>query len=140
VSFPELHRAGFEYESQTGNVTRATDPLGRTTTYTYAPNGIDLLEVRQVNGQTTDLLTSYAYNSQHKPLTITDAAGATTSYTYNAQGQILTSTTPPPAGYPLGPTTSFVYDASGYLTSISGPVQSAAIVLRAGGNDPARPR
>jgi uncharacterized protein RhaS with RHS repeats len=48
-------RAGFEYNSL-GKVTRFTDPVGRATTYTYAANGVDLLETRQVNGQTTELL------------------------------------------------------------------------------------
>ncbi len=32
-----------------GNVTSRTDPLGRQTTYVYAANGIDLLEVRQTS-------------------------------------------------------------------------------------------
>jgi YVTN family beta-propeller protein len=58
-------------------VTRATDPVGRVATNTYAANGIDPLEVRQVNGQTTDLLSSFTYNSQDEPQTVTDAAGPT---------------------------------------------------------------
>jgi len=38
---------------------RATDPVGRTTIYNYYPGDIDLKEIRQVNGRTTDLLKSY---------------------------------------------------------------------------------
>ena len=40
-----------------GQVTSATDPLGRTPAYTYAANGRDLLEVRQTTGGATDLAT-----------------------------------------------------------------------------------
>jgi YD repeat-containing protein len=86
--------AGEEYNLK-GKITRQTDPLGRANTYTYAANGIDLLEVRRVNGQTTELLESRTYNTQHRPLTVTDAAGQTTTYTYNSQGQLLTVVTPP---------------------------------------------
>lgn len=78
-----------------GMVTSKTDPLGRQTTYSYAANGIDLLEVRQVNGGTTDLLATYAnYTALHVPGTVTDAAGQTTPTTYNATGQPLTVTKP----------------------------------------------
>ncbi len=119
----------YEYESQTGKVMRQTDPLGRTTTYTYAPNGIDLLEVRQVNGQNTELLQSFTYNTQHRPLTVTDAAGQTTTYTYNAAGQVLTVTTPPRAGITENRTTTFTYDTNGYLQSALGPAAGATVGL-----------
>jgi YD repeat-containing protein len=39
----------FTYNDQ-GQLTSAIDPLGRQTVYTYAANGIDLLEVRQTTG------------------------------------------------------------------------------------------
>jgi len=39
-----------------GNPTRLTDPLGRTTLYVYADNGIDLLEVKQLSGQSVEVL------------------------------------------------------------------------------------
>lgn len=115
----------YEYESQTGNISRLTDPLGRTTTYTYAANGIDLLEVRQINGQSTDLLQSFTYNSQHLPLTATDVAGQTTIYAYNTQGQLLTVTTPPRAGITENRTTTYAYDTNGYLQSVTGPAPGA---------------
>src|SRR6266851_557371 len=106
-----------------GKVTRRTDPVGRATIFNYFPNGIDLQEVRQVNGQSTDLLEMYTYNAQHLPLTITDAAGQTTTYTYNTAGQLLTIVTPPRDGLTLAQrTTTYAYDTNGYLQSVAGPL------------------
>lgn len=122
----------YEYNDQ-GKVTRATDPLGRVTLYRYAANGLDLLDVRQVNGAGFDLLTSSTYNGQHQPLTTTDAAGQTTTYTYDARGRLATVVTPPrngPGGTPLSAaerTTTYAYYAdnaplgAGRLQSITGP-------------------
>ena len=95
-----------------------TDPLGRQTTYTYAANGLDLLEVRQVNRGSTDLLATYAgYNALHLPATLTDGAGQTTTTTYNAAGQPLTVTNAKSevTTYTYAPTT-------GYLQTVAGPV------------------
>lgn len=102
-----------------GHVTSRTDPVGRTTNYTYDSNGIDVEEERQVNGGGTDLLASYTYNSLHQPLTRTDAAGETWTYTYNTDGQLLTATNP------LDETTTQVYNTDGYLESTTGPVTGA---------------
>jgi RHS repeat-associated protein len=101
----------YEYNPK-GKVTRATDPVGRTTIFNYDTSGIDLLEVRQVNGLSTDLLSSYTYNSQHQPLTVTDAAGQTTTYTYFTNGNLQTIVTPPRAGLTAAErTTTFAYFA-----------------------------
>jgi RHS repeat-associated protein len=113
------------YNSQ-GRVTSRIDPLGRQTTYTYAANGLDLLEMRQVTGSGTDLLASYAgYNAQHLPATVTDAAGQTTTTTYNAAGQPLTVTNA------KNETTTYAYDTSGmgYVLSATGPVAGATITF-----------
>ena len=59
------------------------DPVGRTFSYIYAENGIDLLEIRQTRAGQNELLSKMTYNAQHLPLTSTDAAGQTTTYTYN---------------------------------------------------------
>ncbi|MEO8678785.1 MAG: RHS repeat domain-containing protein, partial [Vicinamibacterales bacterium] len=76
-----------------GYVTSLIDPVGRQTTYTYASNGIDLLQVDQVRSGGTDALQVLgSYNSQHLPATITDAAGEDTTLTYNVAGQPLTVT------------------------------------------------
>jgi RHS repeat-associated protein len=106
-----------------GKTTRSTDPLGRTTLYVYAPNEIDLLEVRQVNGTNTELLASYTYNDKHQQLTSTDAAGQTTTRTYDPNThQLLTVTTPPTTANPSGAATTYGYNANGQLASVTGPV------------------
>jgi RHS repeat-associated protein len=114
-----------------GNVLKTTDPLGRTTTYSYDANGIDLLAVYQENpagastddyGMAADKLASYTYNSLHEPLTSTDAAGQTTTNTYNAAGQILTRTVVRSGS---NETTTWNYDSNGYLQSITGPISGS---------------
>jgi RHS repeat-associated protein len=106
-----------------GKATRSTDPLGRTTLYNYAPNEIDLLEVRQVNGTSTELLASYTYNDKHQILTSTDAAGQTTTSTYTATNQLHTVIAPPHGGFSEAErTTTYTYNDDGQLTSVSGPV------------------
>ncbi|MBL8140839.1 MAG: hypothetical protein JNM38_07020 [Acidobacteria bacterium] len=103
-----------------GHPTSTTDPLGRTTAYTYATNQIDLVEVRQLTSGGSDLLAAYAnYTAAHRPQTVADAAGQTTTLTYNAVGQALTSTNP------RSETTTYGYDALGFLTSVTGPVTGA---------------
>jgi len=105
------------YNAQ-GMVTAKTDALGRQTTYTYAANGLDLLEVRQVRtGGGTDLLQGYANYTNHLPETTTDAGGQTTTLTYNARGQALTVTNA------KNETTTNTYDAvTGVLQTTTGPV------------------
>ena len=65
-----------------GNITKQIDPLGRTFSYLYAKNGIDLLEIRQTRAGQNELLSKMTYNEQHQPVTSVDAAGQTTRYTY----------------------------------------------------------
>jgi RHS repeat-associated protein len=105
-----------------GQVLTRTDPLGRQTTYTYALNGTDLLEVRQTSPGVNDLLASFAnYNERHQPGSVTDAAGQTTTYTYNASGQILTVTTPARSGISENRTTTqFAFDPWGRRTLVQG--------------------
>ena len=103
-----------------GNVTKTIDPVGRTFSYIYAANGIDLLETRQTREGQNELLSKMTYNAQHLPLTSTDAAGQTTTYTYNARGQVLTQTNA------RNETTTYSYDAKGYLTSVDGPLPGAS--------------
>jgi len=106
-----------------GKVTSTVDPLGRTFSYIYASNGIDLLEVHMTRAGKNELLLKATYNSQHEPLTTTDAAGQTTGYSYNARGQVLGVTNA------RNETLTFDYDGNGYLQAIHGPL--------AGGNDTA---
>ena len=102
--------------NNSGRVTNAIDPLGRTLTWIYDTNGIDLLEVRQTRGSNNELLLKATYNSQHRPLTLTDAAGQTTTCAYNARGQIVSITDA------KSETTACTYDINGYLLSIDGPL------------------
>jgi RHS repeat-associated protein len=106
------------YNSQ-GSVLTRTDPLGRQTTYDYATNGVDSLQIRQTTGWMNDLLASSANYIDHRPQSVTDAAGQTTTMTYNAAGQVLTVT-----NAKLETTTS-AYDTDGRLQSVSGPIAGA---------------
>jgi RHS repeat-associated protein len=109
----------YDYNTR-GQMTKQTDPLGRETLYEYATNGLDLLNVKQKNGGGQDLLETRTWNSQHLPLSVTDAAGQTTTYTYNAAGQVLTVTNA------KSETTTYAYNTpDSYLTSVAGPVSGA---------------
>ncbi len=99
-----------------GNLTNQADPLGRTFSYLYANNGIDLLEVRMTRAGKNELLSRMTYNAQHLPLTTVDAAGQTNTFTYNSRGQLLTETNP------KNETTSYTYDPNGYLIAVDGPL------------------
>jgi RHS repeat-associated protein len=105
----------YEY-NDFGNVTKSIDPVGRTFSYIYADNGIDLLEARQTRAGQNELLSQMTYNTHHLPLTVRDAGGLTTTYTYNARGQGLTETNA------IGDTITYHYDASGFRTSVDGPL------------------
>ena len=108
-----------------GNLTNMVDPIGRTFSYIYASNGIDLLEVRMTRAGKSELLFSATYNEQHLPLTTVDAAGQTNTFTYNSRGQLLTETNP------KSETTSYTYDANGYLVALDGPLPGTNDVVTA---------
>lgn len=124
-----------------GNPLKEVDPLGRVTSYHYDPNNIDVLEVYQRNptgvsldpdGQHADKIAAYTYNSLHRPLTETDAAGQVTAYEYNASGQILTRTNA------KNETTSYAYGGAvpaGYLASISSPLFNGVSAITSFGYD-----
>ncbi len=99
-----------------GNLTNTIDPRGRTFSYIYATNGIDLLEGRMTRAGKNELLSKVTYNAQHLPLTTTDAAGQTTTNTYNARGQLLTVTNP------KNETTTYTYNTNGFLIASDGPL------------------
>jgi RHS repeat-associated protein len=99
-----------------GHVTNSIDPVGRTFSYLYASNGIDLLEVRQTRAGNNELLFRAMYNAQHVPLATVGADGQTNTFTYNARGQLLTATNP------KGETTIYTYDTNGYLIAVDGPL------------------
>ncbi len=109
----QLYTYGY---NEFGNVTNTIDPLGRSFTYLYDTNGIDLLEVRMTRAGKDELLFKATYNAQHLPLTTTDAAGQTTTNAYNARGQLLATTNP------KGETTTYAYDTNGFLLAVDGPL------------------
>jgi len=110
---------GYAYNPQ-GKPTQTVDPTGRTMTYFYSTDGLDLLEVHNTTGGINDLLAKYTYNAQHRPLTATDASGQATTMTYNDRGQLLTTTNP------KGQTTTYTY-AGGYLRDIQGPTPGSKV-------------
>jgi len=81
-----------------GKVTQSVDPIGRTFSYIYAANNIDLLEKREtkLNGSTYDnyLMGKWEYNTQHLPTSYIDGSGQQTSYVYNQAGELLSTTDP----------------------------------------------
>ena len=104
-----------------GNVTSAADPLGRVTQFVYDANNIDLLGVKQKTSATAySTIAQFTYNSQHRPLTYTDAAGQVTTYAYNAAGQLTQVTNA------LNQIAKYEYDGSGYLTLIVNPNNQTA--------------
>jgi RHS repeat-associated protein len=103
----------FSYNAQ-GLLSTATDPLGRTFTFTYDPGG-------------TGLLTG-----------VTDYAGRTESFSYDALGEMVSETTPPVTGtptgndFPSGKTTRYTYSEfyssealNHEITSITAPNEVA---------------
>ncbi|MBS1767175.1 MAG: hypothetical protein JST05_07225 [Acidobacteria bacterium] len=102
-----------------GHVTQETDPLGRVTSYVYAANGVDLLEVHNLSGGNDFLMAKYSYNSQHRPLTVTDASGQMTTFTYNGAGQATS------VSNAKGEKTTMIYSPSGYLSEIDGALPGA---------------
>lgn len=107
-----------------GKMTNSVDPVGRTFSYLYASNGIDLLEVRQTRAGKNELLLRATHNARHQPLTIVDASGQTNSFAYNPRGQLLAETNA------KGEITSYTYDADGYLQSVDGPLPGTNDVVQ----------
>jgi RHS repeat-associated protein len=114
-----------------GQVTSKTSTYGtgnpastRTSTYSYASNGQDLVEVR---GPNNELVATIAYNNRHQKTNEVLWPDSNTSYTntwsYDAQGRLTSHTTA------AGQTVSYTYSGSsgnysGYLSGISEqPVQ-----------------
>jgi RHS repeat-associated protein len=108
----------FAYNSR-GRRTQAIDPLGRETDYVYDATGLDVTQIKQKHGAGWDILESRTYNTQHEPLTVTDAAGQTTTYAYNSAGQVLSVTNA------KGEATTYAYNGSGYLLSITGALSGS---------------
>ncbi|MBS1954389.1 MAG: hypothetical protein JST89_09385 [Cyanobacteria bacterium SZAS-4] len=106
----------YEY-NKFGKVTKSIDPVGRTFSYLYAANNVDLLEVRQTRSGNNDLLGKLVFNNnQHVPNLYIDGSGQRTQFVYNSFGE-LTQTTDANSGV-----WTRSYDSSGYLTQTEGPL------------------
>ena len=103
-----------------GNVTKTIDPVGRTFSFVYATNGIDLLEIRQTRAGNNELLSQTSYSIAHLPLSSTDAAGQTTRFEYNPRGQLLS------VRNPRNEVIRYSYDTNAYLTNIDGALPGSA--------------
>ena len=111
----------YAYNSM-GNMTNSIDPVGRTFSYIYATNNVDLLQKVMTHNGKHEVQSTITYNSQHLPLKITDAAGQTITNTYNSRGQLLSTANP------KGEMTTYNYDANGYLTNVVGHLQNSGDV------------
>ena len=81
----------YQYNSL-GKLTQTVDQVGRTFSYTYAANNIDLFEKRETQGTDNFLLGHWEYNTKHEPLVYIDGSGQKTQYAYNSSGQPITIT------------------------------------------------
>jgi RHS repeat-associated protein len=99
--------------NRVGRPLLVSDPFGRETQFVYDAAGVDVLQVSQkTSASGFALLGAYTYNTQHEPLTHTDASGETTRYAYNAAGQLVTVTDA------LGHVQTVTYDIAGRVTSL----------------------
>ncbi len=108
------------YDSN-GNLLTTTDEAGHTTTRTYDSN-FDVLSSSQPLNSNTTATTSYTYNSLGEVLTATDPLGNVTTNTYDSHGNLLTVTSPAPAGGVAASVTTFTYNSLGELTTITDPL------------------
>jgi RHS repeat-associated protein len=110
----------YQYQyNNLGKPTQVTDPTNRVTLYTYATNLVDLIQVAQKVGSSTQILAQVAYSTNHLPLSSIDAAGQTNYFAYNNYGEITFITNA------LHQVTSLMYDTNGYLTNITGALPGA---------------
>jgi YD repeat-containing protein len=78
-------------------------------------DGYGRLQTRKAPIETSE--TSYTYYANDKPLTVTDARGATTTYGYNSRGLVTAISYSGPA--PVPGAISYGYDAAGNRTSMT---------------------
>ncbi len=100
-----------------GHKTKEVDPVGRTFSYVYAKNDIDLLEKRQTKGSKNELIFKQEYNDKHLPVKVYNAGGELIyTYEYNKFGQQTKSINSREG------VVSASYDNKGYLLKIESSV------------------
>jgi RHS repeat-associated protein len=93
--------------------TQVTDPLGRVTSLSYSGH-IDLASVSQTGPfGVQQTVAQFIYNTRHRPVYYTNAAGETSVYAYNAAGQLLSETNA------LGQVTTYNYNGTGDLLTVT---------------------
>jgi RHS repeat-associated protein len=96
-----------------GQITAKTDPLGRTTAYTYDGWG-NRLTVTRLYGTANAVTTTFTYTSGGKRLaTVTDPLNHTTTFTYDAWGRLATVTDP------LSQSVTFTRDSQGRKLTVT---------------------
>ncbi|MBS2005761.1 MAG: hypothetical protein JST01_01890 [Cyanobacteria bacterium SZAS TMP-1] len=85
----QVQCTSYEYNSKF-NVTQQEDPVGRTISYVYAANGIDVIKKIESAGSHNKQLGAWTYNGPvaHKPDTYTDGSGQVTQYVWTQFGQL----------------------------------------------------
>ena len=115
---PQAQIDQYQYNAL-GFATQHIDPIGRTFSYSYASNNIDLQEIRETKGTDNFLIGHWDYNSSSNPHCQTDyidGSAQTTQYGYNSLSEIQTIKDP------NNNTTTLSYNSGGYLTQIQGPL------------------
>ena len=102
-----------------GKVTQSVDPAGRTFSFSYDSNNIDLLEKRETKGTDNYLIGHWEYNSQHEPNIYIDGSSQQTHFYYSAVGE-LTSVVDADSK-----TTTLSYNGDYYLQTIDGPLSGS---------------
>lgn len=110
----------------TGQITNIIDPIGRSLSFIYSTNQVDLLEVKQSMNTNQLVVLKVEYNAHHRPVALRNASRFIVTNAYNDRGQLLTTTNP------KGETTAFTYNTNGYLQAIDGPMpgQEDLVTLR----------
>ena len=100
----------YAYDPETSLVTSVTDPLTRTTAYTYDGLG-NVTSITQLSGTSSSVKTSFTYNSLSRTTSLIDPLNHTSSFSYDSRGNLLNATDP------LGDSKGFSYNSEGQLTS-----------------------
>ena len=104
-----------------GNMLTSVDGAGYTTTYVYNSRGLPTSITQpdpDGSGSLTAPITSLAYDSNGRLVTLTNPDASTRTFTYNTANQTLTSVDE------LGKTTTNVYDSLGRQTSVTNRVSA----------------
>ncbi|MBX9568848.1 MAG: hypothetical protein K2X77_08130 [Candidatus Obscuribacterales bacterium] len=118
-----IQSSSFQY-NRFGHVTRLEDPLRRIVTFEYAPNGIDLLEVRQQTPRGSLLKARFVYDKNHHPVQIEDASGNKVHFEFNKFGELIKATDS------SNNVIRYEFDDKGFLLAVTGPLGPKNVVAK----------